>query len=459
MDSFGGRVRMLWLFIAARRSALLFQTAVTDFMGVRLAQAIPVGFGGALAAYWLAYLRGTGPSVFGDTVRYLDVGAGWALLLRFDLHQGAFLPVLLFQAVGDLGGVFLVNSFVWIVSWTILSAAITRRCDLRSAVVVNLAILLVATTSQVVGWLGAVLTESLTTSAAVIVVAAAITDDAQPTPTGRFSRMTVGASGLLFVTRPFLLLALAPLVVLVVHRRRVFRNPRGVAGVAIAAGLVMAMVLIGGRQPYADGLTFKGWYALTRAVHWSQDRALSALTSAPLLSCAPVNAAITSSVARGYGLGLVPEFGDALRACPEQVAWLNSSAPGAARLFLAAPMQTLEALATSAAWIANPAVYPSLLLGRGSWGQGAVHRLLTPWETGPYLLVLFAVLMCVCVRGPSRLAALGAVLLAGVVCVGVVAIFTDGIEQGRHASVFNVLSLVAMALALDGTRQPPTSRS
>jgi hypothetical protein len=418
----------------------------------RLAGTIPVGFCGALVAYWLIYVRGTGPSVFGDSVRYLDAPAGWALLPRFDLHQGAFLPVVLFQAAGDPGGVFLVNSLVWIVSWTALSAAITSRCDLRSSVVIVLAILLVATTVQVVGWLGAVLTESLTNSVAIMVVAAAITE-AQSTPAiRRFPRMTAIASGLLFVTKPFMVLAFSPLVLLVMYRRRVLDGAPGKVGVALAVGLVVVVVLMGGRQPYADGLTFNGWYALTRAVHWSQNRALSSLTTQPLLSCAPVNAAVASSVARGYGLGLVPEFGDALGACPEQVAWLNSGAPGTGKLLLAAPMQTLEALATDAVWIANPAVYPSLLLGRGSWGQGAVHRLLTPWEPGPYLMVLLAILVFILVRGAFGLATAGAALLAGAVSVGVVAIFTDGIEQGRHASVFNVLTLVAMSLALDGTR-------
>ena len=423
----------------------------------RIAVGIPVAFASALAAYWLTYLRSTRPSLFGDTVRYLDADTGWALVSRFELHQGAFLPVVLFQAAGDPRKVFLVNSLVWITAWTALSAAIARRCDVRSALIVNLALLLVATTSQVVGWLGAVLTESLTTSMAVAVVAAVIVADSQPASKIRPALwMTAAASALLFATRPFMLLALSPLVVLVTYRRGLFTSLRSVVIAAIALALVIATVIIGGARPYADGLTFNGWYALTRAVHLSTDRALSPFTTEPLLSCPPVAAAVASSVARGYGLGLVPEFGDALRACPAQVSWLNSIAPGVGELFLAAPAPTVLALAGSAASIADPAVYPSLLLGLGTWGQGTIHRLLTPWEPGPYLVVTFSVLIFTWVRGVSGLGALSAVLLAGVVSVGALAIFTDGIEQGRHASAFNVLSLLAMALSLDRTRPPAT---
>jgi hypothetical protein len=77
-------------------------------------------------------------------------------MTALDRHQGAFVPVALFHSAGTPTGVFIVNSIAWIVSWTLLCAAVAQRLTTRTACAVSAMLLVVATTSQVVGWHGAV---------------------------------------------------------------------------------------------------------------------------------------------------------------------------------------------------------------------------------------------------------------------------------------------------------------
>src|SRR4029453_17330380 len=84
--------------------------------GVDSPRLVPGVFGLSLAAYWLTYLPGAPPATFVYSTRYLDSAAGWSLVTAIDRHQGAFLPVALFQTAGSPQGVFAVNSLGWIVS-------------------------------------------------------------------------------------------------------------------------------------------------------------------------------------------------------------------------------------------------------------------------------------------------------------------------------------------------------
>ena len=145
--------------------------------GVDSPRLVPGVFGLSLAVS-LTYLQGTPPSTFADSTRYLDSAAGWSLVTAIDRHQRRVPPVALFQTSGSPQGVFAVNSFAWIVSWTLLCAAVSQRLTRRAAVATSLGLLIVATTSQVVGWHGAVLTESLTVSLAIVVIAAIIFESA-----------------------------------------------------------------------------------------------------------------------------------------------------------------------------------------------------------------------------------------------------------------------------------------
>ncbi len=146
---------------------------------------VPALFAFSLAFYWLTYLRGARTSQFADSTRYLDPASGWSLVAALDRHQGAFFPVALFHAAGTPAGVFIVNSVAWLLSWTLLCAAVARRLTAQAAFAVSAALLVVSTTSQVVGWHGAVLTESLAVSVAVMTIAAIVFESARArTPWG-----------------------------------------------------------------------------------------------------------------------------------------------------------------------------------------------------------------------------------------------------------------------------------
>lgn len=397
----------------------------------------------SLAVYWLVYLRGARTSQFADSTRYLDPDSGWSLVAALDRHQGAFFPVVLFQTAGTPAGVFIVNSVAWLLSWTLLCAAVARRITARAACAVSAALLVVSTTSQVVGWHGAVLTESLAVSVAVLTIAAVIFESAP----GRTPWGSVASFVLLLLTKPLLALAVFPAVAVVIHRSVLSTRVRAPMLAVLAAGLVI-IPAYATTQPYGDGLTFKGWYALTRAVRFSTEPTLAQQTTLPIRSCTRLAAGIDASVARGYELGLVPELTEALRHCPEQVRWLNRDAPGPLSLLAREPVAALHAIANGLEWLAKPMVYPSFLLGLGSWGEDAMHRWLTPREPGPYLGIMFVVLLACSVRGRPAFWIACVPLLAGVIAVAAFAMFVDAIEQGRHASPFNVLSLTTAVLML-----------
>ena len=404
---------------------------------------VPGVFAFSLAVYWLVYLRGARTSQFADSTRYLDPDSGWSLVAALDRHQGAFFPVVLFQTAGTPAGVFIVNSVAWLLSWTLLCAAVARRVTVRAACAVGAALLVLSTTSQVVGWHGAVLTESLAVSVAVLTIAAVVFESAPAcTPWG-----SAAAFVLLMLTKPLLALAVFPAVAIVILRSVLPTGVRALMLAVLAAGLVF-IPAYATTLPYGDGLTFKGWYALTRAVRFSTEPTLALQTTLPIRSCARLSAGVDASVARGYELGLVPELTEALRDCPEQARWLNRNAPGPLSLLVREPVATLYAVANGLVWLAKPMVYPSFLLGLGSWGEGAIHRWLTPREPGPYLGIMFVVLLACSVRGRPAFWMACVPLLAGVVAVAALAMFMDAIEQGRHASSFNVLSLITAVLML-----------
>ena len=404
---------------------------------------VPGIFAFLLAVYWLVYLRGARTSRFADSTRYLDPDSGWSLLAALDRHQGAFFPVVLFQTAATPSGVFIVNSVAWLLSWTLLCAAVARRLTPRAGCAVSAALLVVATTSQVVGWHGAVLTESLAVSIAVLTIAAIVFESAS----ARTPWSSVASFVLLLLTKPLLALALFPVVAIVIYRSVLPMPARAPLLALLAAGLVL-IPTYATTEPYGEGLTFKGWYALTRAVRFSTEPALAAATTLPIRSCAPLSAGIDASVARGYELGLVPELTEALRHCPEQVRWLNRDAPGPLSLLVREPVAAVHAIVSGLEWLAKPMVYPSFLLGLGTWGEGAIHRWLTPREPGPYLGIIFVILCACSVRGRPAFGIACVPLLAGVIAVGAFAMFVDAIEQGRHASPFNVLSLTTTVLML-----------
>ena len=406
-------------------------------------KAVPGVFAFSLAVYWLVHLRGARTSRFADSTRYLDPDSGWSLVAAFDRHQGAFFPVALFQTAGTPDSVFIVNSAAWLLSWTLLCAAVAHRLTAPCACAVSAALLVVATTSQVVGWHGAVLTESLAVSVAVLTIAAIIFESAA----ARTPRASVAAFVLLLLTKPLLALAVFPGVAIVIYRSVLPMRARAPILAFLAAGLV-TIPAYATTEPYGDGLTFKGWYALTRAVRFSTEPTLALSTTLPIRSCVRLSAAIDASVARGYELGLVPELTEALRHCPEQVRWLNRDAPGPLVLLLREPVATIQAIVNGLEWVAKPMVYPSFLLGLGSWGEDALHRWLTPREPGPFLGIMFVVLLACSVRGRPAFWIACVPLLAGVVAVAAFAMFVDAIEQGRHASSFNVLSLTTTVLML-----------
>lgn len=414
--------------------------------GVDSPRLVPGVFGLSLAAYWLTYLQGTPPSTFADSTRYLDSAAGWSLVTAIDRHQGAFLPVALFQTSGSPQGVFAVNSFAWIVSWTLLCAAVSQRLTRRAAVATSLGLLIVATTSQVVGWHGAVLTESLTVSLAIVVIAAIIFESA-PAARPRTAWGIILALVLLLLTKPLVALALAPAAMASIGSSRLTIRVR-LQALAILTGMLVGIPAYAATLPYGDGLTLTGWYALTRAVRFSTEPALAAATTLPLRSCAALSAGIDKSVARGFELGLVPEVHEALGNCPEHVRWLNRDAPGPLSLLVREPGATVLALAEGLVWLSKPMVYPSFLLGLGTWGEGRVHRWLTPREPGPYLAVIIAGLMLSALRGRPAFGAICVTLFAGVIVVGAFAMFVDAIEQARHASAFNVMSLTTLMLLI-----------
>ena len=364
-------------------------------------------------------------------------------MTALDRHQGAFVPVALFQAAGTPAGVFIVNSIAWIVSWTLLCAAVAQRLTTRTACAVSAMLLVVATTSQVVGWHGAVLTESLAVSFAVAAIAAIVFESAP----ARAPWATVASFVLLLLTKPLLALALAPAAGVVINRSTLPMPVRAPV-LAVLAAMLVAIPSYAATRPYGEGLTFTGWYALTRAVRFSTEPSLATVTTLPIRSCAALSAGIDASVARGYELGLVPELTESLRDCPEQVQWLNRDAPGSLSLLASEPVATIQALVIGLEWIGKPMVYPSFLLGLGTWGEGAVHRWLTPREPGPYLGIMFVVLLACSVRGRPAFWILCVPLFAGVIAVAAFAMFVDAIEQGRHASAFNVLSLTTAVFML-----------
>ncbi|HZL92184.1 MAG TPA: hypothetical protein VFB99_01025, partial [Vicinamibacterales bacterium] len=244
---------------------------------------IPALFGLSLAVYWLAYLQGTPPTTFADSTRYLHEASGWSLLTEIDRHQGAFLPVALFQATGSAQGVFAVNSIAWIVSWTLLSAAVSQRLETRAALVTSLGLLVMATTSQVVGWHGAVLTESLTVSLAIVVVAA-IVFASSPSARPRSAWGVMLSMVLLLLTKPLVALALAPAAMVAVSFSSLTMWVR-LSTLAILSVTLVGIPTYGATLPYGAGLTYKGWYALTRAVRFSTDPSLAAATTLPIRSC------------------------------------------------------------------------------------------------------------------------------------------------------------------------------
>jgi hypothetical protein len=407
---------------------------------------IPAVFGLSLAVYWLAYLQSTPPTTFADSTRYLHAESGWSLVSEIDRHQGAFLPVALFQATGSARGVFAVNSFAWIVSWTLLCAAVSQRLEARAAAVTSLGLLVMATTSQVVGWHGAVLTESLTVSLAIIVIAAIIFASA-PAARPRSAWGIILTMILLLLTKPLVALALAPAAMVAIGRSSLTMRVR-LCALAILSGTLVGIPAYAATLPYGEGLTYTGWYALTRAVRFSTDPALAPATTLPIRSCAALSAGIDQSVERGFGLGLIPEVYEALGKCPAQVRWLNRDAPGPLSLLVREPGPTLKALAGGLVWLAKPIVYPSFLLGMGTWGEGRVHSWLTPREPGPYLAVILAALTLSAMRGRRAFATLCVTLFAGVIAVAAFAMFVDAVEQGRHVSAFNVMSLTTVMLLL-----------
>ena len=302
--------------------------------------------------------------------------------------------------------------------------------EARAAVVTSLGLLVMATTSQVVGWHGAVLTESLTVSLAIIVIAAIIFASS-PSARPRSAWGIIVAMIVLLLTKPLVALALAPAaIVAIVHSSLTMRVRLCV--LAILSGALVGIPAYAATLPYGEGLTYTGWYALTRAVRFSTDPALAAATTLPIRSCADLSAGIDQSVARGFELGLVPEVYEALGNCPVQVRWLNRDAPGPLSLLVREPAATVQALADGLVWLAKPMVYPSFLLGMGTWGEGRVHRWLTPREPGPYLAVILTALMLSAMRGRPAFATLCMTLFAGVIVVAGFAMFVDGIEQGRH---------------------------
>ena len=425
---------------------------------------IPALFGLSLAVYWLAYLEGTPPTTFADSTRYLHEASGWSLVTEIDRHQGAFLPVALFQAMGSAQGVFAVNSIAWIVSWTLLSAAVSQRLKTGAALVTSLGLLVMATTSQVVGWHGAVLTESLTVSLAIVVVAA-IVFASSPSARPRSAWGIMLSMVLLLLTKPLVALALAPAAMVAIGRSSLSMQVR-LCALAILCGTLIGIPTFAATLPYGEGLTYKGWYALTRAVRFSTDPALAPATTLPIRSCAALSAAVDRSVARGFDLGLVPEVYEALGNCPAQVRWLNRDAPGPLSLLVREPEAMVQALADGLVWLAKPMVYPSFLLGKGTWGEGRVHRWLTPREPGPYVAVILTAIALSAIRGRPAFATLCVTLVAGVIVVTAFAMFVDAIEQGRHASAFNVMSLTAVMLLLPSSSAAavapelhPTNRS
>ena len=194
------------------------------------------------------------------------------------------------------------------------------------------------------------------------------------------------------------------------------------------------------------GLTLTGLYALTRAVRFSTEPARGGNNPA-----APALHSRRGSTSRSLRSShwLVPEVHEALGNCPEHVRWLNRDAPGPLSLLVREPGATVLALAEGLVWLSKPMVYPSFLLDLGTWGEGRVHRWLMLREPGP------APCRDDCRPHAQRLSRpcgfrrhLRVHSFAGVIVVGAFAMFVDAIEQARHASAFNVMSLTTLMLLI-----------